>query len=252
MNNETRNDLELAKLQVRRSYEIFKGDAGIIRATLHFSFGGHIDPDNNGIGMLEVLNHDTLTPGSIWPMHHHRDIEAVSYVVKGEFEHADSLGNGGVLAAGGVQVMSLGRGAEHSERNHSTERDLELVQMWIVPRRFGTEPGLQQRQHAEDDRRNRLLRIVKPAGEAGEGLEVQQDAGVFVSHLEDGATVAHEVASGHGGYLYLLQGRIEANGERLGSGDAAYLWNGGRLELTATVPSELLLVETVLWRAALI
>lgn len=250
MNYETRKDTDLAKLQVRRSYEIYKGDAGIIRATLHFSFGGHIDPDNNGIGMLEVLNHDTLTPGSIWPMHHHRDIEAVSYVVKGEFEHADSLGNGGVLSAGGVQVMSLGRGAEHSERNHSTERDLELVQMWIVPRRFGTEPSVQQRQHTQDDRRNRLLRIVKPAGEAGEGLEVEQDAGVFVSHLEDGRAVAHEVPAGHGAYLYVLQGRIDANGERLGSGDAAYVWDAGSVELSALVPSEILLVDTVMWRTA--
>lgn len=251
MNNQIRSQSDLAKLQVRRSYEIYKGDAGIIRATLHFSFGGHIDPDNNGIGMLEVLNHDTFTPGSIWPMHPHRDIEAISYIVKGEFEHADSLGNGGVLSAGGVQVMSLGRGAEHSERNHSTERDLELVQMWIVPRRFGTEPSLQQRQYTEDDRRNRLLRIVKPSGDAGEGLEVEQEASVFVSHMEDGQAIRHEVPLGHGAYLYVLQGRIEANGERLGSGDAAYVWTGGAIELGASVPSEILLIDTVLWRSAM-
>jgi hypothetical protein len=184
-------------------------------------------------------------------MHHHRDIEAVSYVVKGEFEHADSLGNGGVLSAGGVQVMSLGRGAEHSERNHSTERDLELVQMWIVPRRFGIEPGVQQQQYNEDDRRNRLLRIVKPSGEPGEGLEVEQDASVFVSHLEDGNRVRHDVPAGHGAYLYVLQGRLEVNAERLQTGDAAYFWSAGRLDLTASVPSELLLVDTVLWRSAL-
>ena len=251
MNNETRQDTGLARLQVRRNHEIFKGDAGIIRAALHFSFAGHIDPDNNGIGMLEVLNHDTLTPGSIWPMHHHRDIEAVSYVVRGEFEHADSLGNGGVLSAGGVQVMSLGRGAEHSERNHSEERELELVQMWIVPRRFGIEPSVQQRQHTEDDRRNRLLRIVKPANEPGEGLQVEQDASVYVSHLEDGSTLTHAVPDGHGAYLYALQGRLDVNGERLASGDAAYVWSGGHMELTATVPSELLLIDTVLWRTAL-
>jgi hypothetical protein len=156
-----------------------------------------------------------------------------------------------VLTAGGVQVMSLGRGAEHSERNHSHERDLELVQMWIVPRRFGIEPSVQQRQHTLDDRRNRLLRIVKPAGEPGEGLDVEQDAGIYVSHLEDGTTVTHELQDGHGAYLYVLQGRLDANGDRLGSGDAAYLWKDGRLDLTATVPSELLLIDTVLWRSAL-
>ena len=250
MNHPTDNEAGLARLQVRRSEEIFRGDAGIVRATLHFSFGGHLDPDNNGIGMLEVLNHDTLTPGSIWPMHHHRDIEAISYVVKGEFEHADSLGNGGVLSAGGVQVMSLGSGAEHSERNHSTERDLELVQMWIVPRRFGIEPAVQQHQYTEDDRRNRLLRIARPTNEPGEGLAVEQDASVYVSHLEDGIALEHDVPEGHGAYLYVLQGRLNVNGERMASGDAAYVWNGGRLQFSATVPSELLLVDTVLWRSA--
>jgi quercetin 2,3-dioxygenase len=252
MNQSTEHDGGLAKLHVRRNETIFKGDAGIIRATLHFSFGGHVDPDNNGIGMLEVLNYDTLSPGSLWPMHHHRDIEAVSYVVKGEFEHADSLGNGGVLSAGGVQVMSLGRGAEHSERNHSTERDLELVQMWIVPRRFGIEPAVQQRQFTEDDRRNRLLRVVRPVGEPGDGLTVEQDASVYVSHLEDGVSLAHEMPAGHGAYLYVLQGRLQVNDERFGSGDAAYVWQAGRLEFAATVPSELLLIDTVLWRSAAI
>jgi redox-sensitive bicupin YhaK (pirin superfamily) len=250
MNYQTNNG-ELAKLQVRRNEEIFKGDAGIVRASLHFSFGGHLDPDNNGIGMLEVLNHDTLTPGSLWPMHHHRDIEAVSYVVKGEFEHADSLGNGGVLSAGGVQVMSLGRGAEHSERNHSSERDLELVQIWIVPKRFGIDPSVQQHQYTEDERRNRLLRIAKPAYEPGEGLDLEQDASVYVSHLEDGNALMHEVPSGHGAYLYVIQGRLRVNGERMGSGDAAYVWQGGQLDMTAAVPSELLLVDTVLWRTAM-
>ena len=68
-------------------------------------------------------------------------------------------------------------------------------------------------------------------------------------HMEDGHAVRHEVPAGHGGYLYVLQGRLEANGERLGSGDAAYL-SSGSLELSATVPSEILLVDTVLWRSA--
>ena len=238
---------DLARIEVRRNEDIFKGDAGIVKASLHFSFGGHVDPDNNGIGMLEVLNHDTLAPGAIWPMHHHSNIEAVTYVVKGEFEHADSLGNGGVLTAGGVQVMSLGRGAEHSERNHSTERELELVQMWVVPRRFGIEPAVQQQQFEEAHRRNRLLRIARPSHEPGEGLALEQDAAVYVSHLEDGHPLTHDVPAGHGAYLCVLQGRLDINGERLRSGDAAYVREAGRLEFAADVPSEILLVETVLW-----
>lgn len=238
-----------ARLQVRRADEIHHGDAGIIRANLHFSFGGYIDPENGGIGMLEVLNHDMLVPGAVWPMHYHQNVEVVTYVVKGEFQHADSLGNGGVVAAGGVQAMTMGRGAEHSEQNASTERELEIVQMWIVPGRLGLEPRVQQRQHTLEDRTNRLLRIVRPAGSPGEGLEIEQDASVFVSHLEDGLSLTHEVPEGHGGYLYVLQGRLDVNGERLGSGDAAYVRTAGELHMQAAVPTELLLVDTVLWRS---
>lgn len=50
--------------------------------------------------------------------HPHHDIEGITYVVAGHFEHVDSLGNGGVLHSGGVQRMTLGRGTEHSGRNH--------------------------------------------------------------------------------------------------------------------------------------
>ena len=95
-----------------------------------------------GIGTLRVFNHDTLMPGAVWPMHPHRDIEGITYVVAGHFEHADSLGNGGVLEPGGVQRMRLGRGAEHSERNHSRTEPMQFLQLWIVPARRGLEPSV--------------------------------------------------------------------------------------------------------------
>ena len=95
-----------------------------------------------GIGTLRVFNHDTLMPGAVWPMHPHRDIEGITYVVAGHFEHADSLGKGGVLEPGGVQRMRLGRGAEHSERNHSRTEPMQFLQLWIVPARRGLEPSV--------------------------------------------------------------------------------------------------------------
>jgi quercetin 2,3-dioxygenase len=88
---------------------------------------------------LRVFNHDRLAPGAIWPMHPHADVEAISYVWKGPFRHADSLGNGGILHPGGVQLMTLGSGAQHSERN------VEFLQLWILPDRPSLPPGNQQR-----------------------------------------------------------------------------------------------------------
>jgi len=184
-------------------------------------------------------------------MHPHRDVEGITYVVAGRFEHADSLGNGGVLEPGGVQLMRLGRGAEHSERNHSQTEPMRFLQLWILPSRLGLEPDVEQHQYTLEDRRNRLLRIIKPEGADGEGIMVVQDASMYVSHLEDGATAEHTIAAGHGGYFYLIQGRADVNDEHFGSGDAAYIVDRGLLRVRATTPCELLLVDTTLDPSAL-
>ena len=238
--------VRLAPLQVRRDGGIYAADGGWFRARWHFSFDEYSDPDNMGIGSLRVFNHDTLMPGAVWPMHSHRDIEGITYVVAGHFEHADSLGNGGVLEPGGVQRMRLGRGAEHSERNHSRTEPMQFLQLWILPARRGLEPSVEQRQYTEADRHNRLLRITKPEGADGEGVAVAQDASIYVARLDPGAAVEHALAEGHGGYFYLIEGRVEVNDERLSSGDAAYVLAEGLFRVRAEGASELILVDTPL------
>src|SRR5207237_10758174 len=139
---------QLAPLEVRRDEEIFATDGGWFRARWHFSFDKYNDPANMGMGTLRVFNHDTLAPGAVWPMHPHRDVEGITYVVTGHFEHADSIGGGGILEAGGVQRMTLGSGAEHSERNHSQTEEMQFLQLWILPGRRGLKPEVAQRQHS--------------------------------------------------------------------------------------------------------
>jgi redox-sensitive bicupin YhaK (pirin superfamily) len=95
-----------------------------------------------------------------------------------------------------------------------------------------------------EDRRNRLLRILKPEGAAGEGVTVAQDASMYVAHLEGGAAVEHTFAAGRVGYLYLLRGRAERNQGQLGAGDPAYVLDQGLLRVRADAPCELLLVNT--------
>ena len=236
----------LAPLEVRRDKEIFSIDGGWFRARWHFSFDQYYDPQNMGIGTLRVFNHDTLVPGAIWPMHPHRDIEGITYVVSGTFEHADSLENGGTLLPGGVQRMTLGSGAWHSERNHSKAEPMQFIQMWILPSRRGLPPSVEQRQHTAEDRRNRLLQIVRPEGTEGAGVTVHQDVGMYVSRLDPAATVEHEFREGRGGYFYLIEGEIELNGDRLATGDAAKVLGQGLLRVGARAQSELLLVDTPL------
>ena len=115
-------------IQVRRGSEIYHKEGGWFSANWHFSFDEYHDPENMGWGTLRVFNDDRLVPGAVWPMHPHRDIEGLTYVVEGTFKHADSLGNGGVLPAGSVQRMTLGSGAYHSEQNGSQTEPIRFIQ----------------------------------------------------------------------------------------------------------------------------
>jgi redox-sensitive bicupin YhaK (pirin superfamily) len=235
-----------APLQIRRDADIYETDGGWFHARWHFSFDQYRDPENTNVGFLRVFNHDTLRRGAIWPMHPHRDVEGITYVVAGEFEHADSLGNGGVLLPGGVQRMTLGSGANHSERNHSQTEEMQFIQMWILPNKSGLVPSVEQHQFTTEDRIDRLLRILKPEGAGGEGIMVHQDASMYVSRLTGGKSVAHEFTEGRGGYLYLIDGAATVNEQSFGKGDAAKALGAGRLAIKATADSELLIVDTPL------
>src|SRR2546421_4418705 len=142
-----------------------------------------------GWGTLRVFNDDRLVPGAVWPMHPHRDIEGLTYVVEGTFRHADDLGGDYLLLpAGSAQRMSLGSGAWHSEQNASETEPMRFIQMWILPRERGLPPGVEQKVFTREQRIDRLLEVVSP--ENGEAVLVHQDARVFVSSLSPGIAVS--------------------------------------------------------------
>jgi redox-sensitive bicupin YhaK (pirin superfamily) len=121
---------------------------------------------------------------------------------------------------------------------------MQFIQMWILPARRGIEPSVEQKQWNEANRTNRLLRIVKPEGSSGEGIPVHQDAAIYVSRLDAGASVSHAFWEGRLGYFYLLSGKATVNGEHLMTGDAAKVLGPGAFTVEATNVSELLLVDT--------
>jgi len=231
-------------LTIRRAKEIFHQDGGWFDAHWHFSFDRYHDPEQMGVGALRVFNDDLIVPGADWPMHPHRDIESLTYVVEGHFLHADSLGNNGRLEAGAAQVMTFShRGDQHSEKNGSDHEPLRFIQFWILPSVEGLETSVQQRQFDVSDRSNRWLQIMGPAGE--DGLDLSQDARVVVTRLQDGR-LTYSFGSDRGGYLYLIDGRVSASGDDLVAGDAVKIEGPEELELAGPDAAEMILVDVPL------
>lgn len=232
-------------LTIRRADEIFETDGGWFTARWHFSFDHYHDPHQMGLGALRVFNDDAIVAGAEWPMHPHRDIESLTYVVDGSFAHADSLGNDGELGPGAAQVMTFSsRGALHSERNGSSEHPLRFIQFWILPSTEGLDDAVQQQQFSIEDRTDRWLTIMSPAGEPG--LDLHQDARALVTHLQQDARVDHEVADGRGAYLYVIDGAATLNDETVKSRDAVKVRGPEHLAITAQEPTELILVDVPL------
>lgn len=258
-------------LTIRRDADIHDVEGGWFRARWHFSFDDYRDPENDSFGALRVFNDDRLVPGAVWPLHPHRDVEGLTYVVEGLFGHEDNVGGAfGPLPAGSVQRMTLGSGAWHSERNASTTEPMRFIQLWILPDTGGLTPAVEQQVLTEEDRTNRLLRVFAPVREAGGSgaadpadaaapgeagderpvadppagpVAVHQDASVFIARLEPGISVRHPLRDGRGAYVYLIDGEATIDGRPISTGDAAKVTDQAAIEITATGTSELIVVD---------
>ena len=137
--------------------------------------------------------------------------------------------------------MTLGSGALHSEQNASDTEPMRFIQIWILPDEADLEPGVEQKVFTTEDRTNTLLKAMSKDG--GDAVSIHGDAHVFVSRLEEGHSVTHDFADGRAGYLYVIEGSLEVDGEDLTTGDAAKIFDEDRIELSATETTELILVD---------
>src|SRR2546423_10436036 len=107
-------------LAVRAANEIHRTDGGWFSARWHFSFDDYVDPEQMGFGPFRVFNDDRLVPGAVWPLHPHRDIEGITWVVEGTFEHQDSTANAGTLPPGPLHRATHVAGIWPSDGNGPT------------------------------------------------------------------------------------------------------------------------------------
>ncbi len=227
--------------QIIRSKDRYHHEMDWLSTYWHFSFDHYYDPANLSFGPLRVFNDDVIQPGTGFPPHSHRDMEIITYVLEGELEHQDNLGNRGRVHPGEIQVMSAGTGITHAEYNPSKSDLLHLLQIWVLPRTRSLKPRWEQREFSKAERQGGLLPVV--SGAAGDTLRIDQDAVISIAALDPGQSVTHDVRPGRRAYAFVISGALDVNGDALAAGDQARITDESRLVLAASTSTELILLD---------
>jgi quercetin 2,3-dioxygenase len=179
------------------------------------------------------------------PDHPHRGFETVTYILEGAFEHEDSAGNRGTIAAGDVQWMTAGRGVVHSEMPTRSIREnggrVHGFQVWVnLPARDKMiAPRYQEVPSAgipEAGSRDGLARVRVIAGEALKARAVIDTHTAIVCQdwsLRPGAAVEQPIAEGHNALVYVFEGSALIGDDRtpLTDGQLGRLGPGGAVRL---------------------
>lgn len=227
-------------LDIIRSEDRGGADHGWLQAKHTFSFAEYHNPERVHFGSLRVINEDRIAPGQGFGTHPHRDMEIVTYIIKGAIEHKDSMGNGTIIRAGEVQRMTAGTGVMHSEFNHSQEDELHLLQIWIFPERKNLEPGYEQTLFSREAKLNQLKLIGSRDGRDG-SITIHQDVELYASVLEEGQSVTLDDVNDRRVFVQVVSGNVDVNGSQLAAGDGGQIREASAVNIIARDEAELLL-----------
>ena len=190
-------------------------DHGWLQTHHTFSFANYYDPRRVHFGALRVLNDDTVAPGEGFGTHPHDNMEIVSIALEGALRHGDSMGNMKVLRPGEIQVMSAGTGITHNQ--------VELA------------PAKRNVPHV----------IVAPEGRGGEHVGwVHQDAWFYTLDLDKDRVVEYRMNTrGHGAYVFVIEGSVEAAGEELGPRDGMGITGADEFPIKGETDAKVLIIE---------
>lgn len=228
-------------LTIRKAAERGHADHGWLKSAHSFSFAGYNDPEHVRYESLRVINDDRVAGGGGFPIHPHQNFEIFSYVLSGALEHKDTLGNGSIVTAGGVQFMSTGSGVSHSEFNPSPTEEVRFLQIWLIPNQRGGTPRYETLKAADLDKRGKLALMLSADGRHG-SIRVQQDANVYAAQLHGNEHIEYTAETGRKTWLQVAEGSLKINGEQLEAGDGAAV-ESGPIELTNGQDANILLFD---------
>lgn len=226
----------------RKSTDRGHFDFGWLNTYHTFSFGDYHDPKHMGFSVLRVINEDFVAPGEGFPMHGHRDMEIITYVISGALAHKDTLGNSTTIKPGEVQRMTAGTGIKHSEFNALNDKPTHLLQIWILPEKPSLQPGYEQKEFTKDFENEKFKLVASQNGTEG-SISAHQDFKLFAGHFNAADSQKVELKAGRNAWVQLIEGRLQINDITLSAGDGLAVSKESTLNLKALDKSHFLFFD---------
>jgi quercetin 2,3-dioxygenase len=229
-------------MQIRVSQDRGHANRGWLDSFHSFSFANYYDPNRMGFSVLRVINEDVIAPAQGFGTHAHDNMEVITYVLKGNLAHKDSMGNTEVIHQGHVQRMTAGTGVSHSEFNASDNEPVHLLQIWIEPNIQGLPPSYEDRFFTDAEKQNQWCLLASEDMAQG-SLKVHQDMALFASKLSERNQLDYVLKENRSAYLQVASGLVEIEGKQLSAGDAALFDTAELIKITAINEAEILLFD---------
>lgn len=220
---------------------------GWLNAHHSFSFANYQDSKRMNFGVLRVLNDDIVAPSMGFGTHPHDNMEIITIPLRGALRHRDSIGNEGVIEQFDIQVMSAGTGVRHSEFNANSDKEVNLLQIWVFPNQRNVAPRYDQKTFKPEDRANELQTVVAPMNSAeveGGAMGIHQNAWFSLGSLAADVEKTYPIRQkGNGVYVFVIEGAATVNGQPLSKRDALGVWDAENLTIKADEATEILLLD---------
>ena len=215
-------------------------DHGWLKARHSFSFASYYNPERMNFGALRVLNDDAVAPARGFGKHPHDNMEIVTIPLYGDLEHNDSTGMRDVIRHGDVQIMSAGSGIYHSEMNPNPDKEVRLLQIWVMPDKRDIPPRYDRKTFAPEGRKDKFQTVVSPNDP--EALWINQNAYFSLADLT--RPVNYPLFDPQNGvYLFVIEGEVEIEGRKIGRRDALGLWNRKSVSIAPATPAQIVAIE---------
>lgn len=217
-------------------------DYGEMRVRMHYP--GELVPGHGdrGYGPLALMAESFLPPGTVVPMHEHRNDEIISWVPDGTMHHEDLMHGKLPVDAGHLLVMNAGRAVSHSERTMATEPALRMLQLFIRPHAVDLDPRIQYGALPEaPDNAWRLLAGPEKEVDASP-FTIRNDVELHDLRLAAGERVSLPHRHAWDAWLFVFSGDVELDGVPLGQADHALVQATRIVSLRAIDDAQLVLL----------